>query len=278
VAVGPHGETVHALLHIGFHSGTVPRLFARLREAEREAARTNVWRDARTYRQALRGVEESVTRFLTRDLAAVLNSSPAWGGRELTVSKIHLGTNRIRLELELHGETSTAEMEWEDLSGWLAAGWVEAGFLATLPPEPARVFEHALAYLYKRAGIDLVREQIQATLPKDAKHFEIGPAGMLVWYGSREAKPLLYDLADPSPDMRPRNHIDLHPAPGPILDAVQLIFRRAPLTWLQWTEVWQAKPDAKLNSLFGKPDWERTLLPSLATPAAIEAESASAAS
>src|SRR5262249_7308224 len=57
-AVGPQGETIGGLLHLGFHSGTVPRLYARLRTAERLAVRTDEWRMARTQRQALQGVEE----------------------------------------------------------------------------------------------------------------------------------------------------------------------------------------------------------------------------
>ena len=34
VPVGPHGETVKALLAPGFHSGTIPRLYRYLRRAE----------------------------------------------------------------------------------------------------------------------------------------------------------------------------------------------------------------------------------------------------
>ena len=35
VPVGGHGETIRGLLHPGFHSGTVPKYYARLRAAER---------------------------------------------------------------------------------------------------------------------------------------------------------------------------------------------------------------------------------------------------
>ena len=39
VSIGPHGETLAGLLQPGFHSGTVPKLYARLRAAERQAIR-----------------------------------------------------------------------------------------------------------------------------------------------------------------------------------------------------------------------------------------------
>ncbi|HUR55176.1 MAG TPA: hypothetical protein VMZ71_13665, partial [Gemmataceae bacterium] len=86
VAVGQHGETVRGLLHRGFHSGTLPRLYARLRAAERDAARTDNWRDVRAYRHALGEVEEAVRRFVARELVAVLNpgtGSAGWGGPPL---------------------------------------------------------------------------------------------------------------------------------------------------------------------------------------------------
>src|SRR5260370_33774515 len=54
VVVGRHGETMLHLLKPGFHSGTIPRLFGNLRQAERSAYWTGDWRPARTDRQALR--------------------------------------------------------------------------------------------------------------------------------------------------------------------------------------------------------------------------------
>ena len=42
IAVGHHGETVSRLLRNGFHSGTVPKLFGRLRRARRREEIENV--------------------------------------------------------------------------------------------------------------------------------------------------------------------------------------------------------------------------------------------
>jgi hypothetical protein len=262
VSVGPHGETLKGLLHYGFHSGTVPKLYSKLRVSERVAARTDVWRDARTHRQALRGVEEAVRQFVTRDLLAVLNNpSAAWGGPRLQVGFVHLGTNRIRLELVPEEGGAPAWLEWEDRSGWLVAGWAETGFLDTLPPGPTRALENALAYLHKRAGVDVIREQVRAELPTEAVHFDTDPDGMLVWYGSRESTPLLYDIDDPVDEFRPRSPIDHRPIPGPTLDADRILFSRVSLTWSQWTEVWRPDGPVQPQPRFGPVGWDLTLLP-----------------
>ena len=263
VVVGPHGETVGGLLHPGFHSGTVPKLFARLRAAERHGAETGEWADARENRQALRGVEEGVSRFVTRDLAAVLNPSPAWGGRKLAVGKVHLGTNRIRVELFLDGSPAPAVLEWEDRSGWLVAGWADPGWLPTLPPVPARTLANAMAYLYKRAGVDLIREHVRAELPSDAEHFDVTSAGLLVWYGSRETTPVLYDIAHRPDDLRPRTPDNYHPTAGPVLDADRLVFSRVRLTWPDWVAVWQAGATDQSPPRFGPDGFELVLLPAV---------------
>jgi hypothetical protein len=271
VAVGPHGETVKGLLHRGFHSGALPRLYARLRGAEREAARTDNWRDARTYRQALREMEEAVRRFVTRELVAVLNPGPGhvgWGGPPLGVGEVQLGTNRIRLEFIAGGASEPAWLEWEDRSGWLVATWDGVGFLADLPPGPTREFENALAYLHRRAGVDLIREQVQAALPP-AAHFDISANGLLVWFGPRDSTPpVLYDLFDPSAEFHPLTPVGRRPAPGPALEARRVVFSRIDLTWAEWVSVWAARPDPSPDAAsgpdrprFGPTDFALTLLP-----------------
>lgn len=265
VPVGPHGETVHGLLHLGFHSGTVPKLFARLRAAEREATRTDNWREARTYRDALRNVEEAVRRFVTREFVVMLNRSPAWGGPRLSVGTVTLGTNRIRVEFPPEGGGEPAWLEWEDRSGWLVAGWAASGFLAGLGDGPMRTFTNALAYLYKRAGVDLVREQVRAELPKDAGDFDVIATGVLVWYGSRESRPTLYDLNDPFDELQPRDPDSRKVIRGPALDANRLVFGRRQLTWADWTAAWPSDED-RPPPRFGPPEGELTPPPRLPGP------------
>ena len=291
VHVGPHGETVKGLLHKAFHSGTVPRLYAKLRAAEREAARTDEWQGARTHRAALREVAEAVGRFVVRDFTELLNNPEAgWGGPRLAVGGVELGTNRIRVELVpvgtgnpepgtrsgeppsrngvdpgsgLHSalrNPHSAILEWEDRSGWVVGRWAEPGFVADLSAAQARVLADALAYLYKRAGVDLSWEQVRAELPGDATDFDVGPDGLTVWYGPRDKAPVVYDLGDPGADLRPLTP-QRRPAPGnPTLDACRVVFARVPLRWVQWTEVWEPRP-AEERPRFGPPDGDLVLLP-----------------
>jgi len=58
-------------LQPGFHSGTVPQLFARLREAERQAMQTRNWQRARLYRHEVEEMEAALGRFLEREVVAL---------------------------------------------------------------------------------------------------------------------------------------------------------------------------------------------------------------
>jgi hypothetical protein len=161
VMVGSHGETVVGLLRPAFHSGTLPKQFARLRAARR-AGRD---RSALKRRAALHHVEEAVRRFVDREFAALLDESRSLDDANVHAGSIHLATNRIRVELvsqEIEGPGPTVDLE-ERAAGFLAADLARTGWLAEFEAEPRRRFEAALFGLFKMSGV----ERLQRTNSSD---------------------------------------------------------------------------------------------------------------
>src|SRR5439155_11246305 len=79
VMVGSHGETLARLLRPGLHSGTLPKLHAKLRKAERRAPRHARAAEAvRTHKAALHHLATNVRHFIEREFLALLNASPFW--------------------------------------------------------------------------------------------------------------------------------------------------------------------------------------------------------
>ncbi len=153
VVVGSHGETVVRLLRPGFHSGTLPKQFARLRRARR-AGREKA---ALKHVEALHHVEESVRRLVEREFAEFLHESRSLGDWSIEPGSIHLATNRIRVEL-LAGERDRPSL-WIDLeerSGMLAAGISQPGWLESLSPDQRRTLADAVAGFYKISGVDRI--------------------------------------------------------------------------------------------------------------------------
>jgi hypothetical protein len=246
VMVGRHGETVRQLLRPGFHSGTIPRLFAHLRKAERNAYRTNNWRAARTYRQALKEVTRSIRVFVEREFISLLRESRHWHDQPVAVGRIIPSCNRIRIEL-VHA-ASPDEPMWlalDERGGWLFAGLQEAGWLRHLGPEARQVMAAALAGLYKLAGVELVREQLSAVLRPGFRGLDVTDSHLVLWADSRTGRRAAFDLPDDEQPAEPRavnGRLNGSP-PGEVRG---LFFLHIPLTWQQWVEFWereQARPE-----------------------------------
>jgi hypothetical protein len=255
VVVGSHGETMVMLLEPGLHSGTIPRLFARWRRAERKAVRTGNWRLARAYRLALQEVEHTLRLFVMRNLVALVHQSPTWKGHDLSVGKVALACSQIRIELvhALHPDRSVW-LEFEEEGSWLVAKIQQTGWIADLPTAESRPFNAALVHLYKLAGVDLVREQIQAQLPPPMHDYDIKAREFVLWLDHRHGQSAQYLWSDDHGLLKPhispapmsldlRNPLVVGPGQlkleAPQLDAYRFMFCRVPLTWRQHVECWE---------------------------------------
>jgi hypothetical protein len=245
VLVGTHGETVRGLLQPGFHSGTIPKLYGKLRRAERRAYKTRNWHAARYYREHLREVAEAMSRFISREMLALLRQSKSWEengkGFPLKVDTIHLTINRIRFQL-LHSAhpASDVEVELKLHNGWLVAGLGGFGWLIELKGDQLRAFVAALACFYKLAGVDLVTEQIAGNLPGTIPEPDITPRGLEL-FPAGDGPPIVLDPRDGPHQLEwatERTQIE-----G--LDVRRLLFAQTPLTWQQLVESWQKDQDGK---------------------------------
>ncbi len=261
--VGPHGETMRGLLVAGLHSGTLPKLYERLRRAaqrddEAAVASRLLGRAATTgrgedglgrFRQGIRQVEQSVRRFVERELIAPLQAAKRWRFGELRVTRLDLSSNRVRVELTCASLGSEpAELTFEEQSSVIVAGIAKAGFIRRLCVESAtgtRLLENALAGLYQRAEVDLVREQIEAVLDSGA-HYDIAAEGLVVWPGRDYRTELVYRLdvrhgGTIKPKIRGIGPLQ----PARVIDTRQLLYRAQEVSWLAWVGAWGAADHPK---------------------------------
>jgi hypothetical protein len=232
--IGSHGETMLRLLRPGFHSGTIPKLYKKLRRAERHGQQNAV----RKLLAALHHVQESVGRFIERELLALLRQSKSWAGLTIEAAPIRLATNRILVELrcEALGEKPLV-FAFDYRSGWLVAGVLEAGWLPRLNADQRQTLSAALAGLYRLAGVDLTREQIAASLPATTFAFDITDIGLLVWTSADGTQDVAYDLSA-GPVAPPQPLHGVAPAGMPVLDASRLLLSNVPLAWTDWVRAW----------------------------------------
>lgn len=232
VPVGSHGETVVRLLRPGFHSGTLPKLYARLRRADRRAYWTGNWKASRKYREAIQHVEQAVGNLVERELLVLLSASRRFGGRELSLGRLKTGASSVRFELQSTEHAAPLAIALEEQSGWLIARVIEPGWSAALEDGAQQALADALTGFYKISGVELIREQIESALDSSAR-YEIDDRGLSV--GSEPGAAVVhYNLREGAEESRST-------LAGAKLDGVdleQLAFFASPVTWELWVEVW----------------------------------------
>jgi hypothetical protein len=243
--VGRKGETMVRLLRPGFHSGTVPKLFARLRRADRKAYATGNWAPPRKHREKLHQVQVAVTHFVEREMLVLLELSERWPMARLQIQRVHLGLANVEFELVCNtGDHSAASheplrLEFEERRGWLVAGTNRPAWMAELPLERGEALAAAITGLFKFAGVELVREQIASRLPSgDGREYsyQIVDDGIRVTVIGMPGE-AIYNLRSPDLVLVPQGSPVLVAA-LPALPRADLAFFRDEIPWQLWVARW----------------------------------------
>lgn len=254
VAIGHHGETMAALLKPGFHSGTIPKAYAKLRRATwRGSAR------ALAHREALHHVEEAIRRFVERELVTLLEESPRWTPH-VEVGHIEIASNRVRIALvceALQGgrdDRGAAKIAFEEQSGWLVASVAQLGWIAKLDDAQRVVLENGLAGLYALAAVDMVRERIEAELAAGGvvPAYDVADDGIVVWPDATYKTELVYPLdrrKTVAPSVRGERPLD---APRS-LDVARVFFRTERIPRAAWAAAWGEAADGAASRILSGP-------------------------
>jgi len=166
VIIGKHGETMLRLLKPGLHSGTLPKLFAKLRRAERKARAGGNWRPVRKYLQALERFEVSVRRYVEREFLVLLAGSKCPGAAAVNTREIRLATNRVEILFDRENSANDdLRIALKIHSGSLVGDVTNAGWAGRLPDHQRQVFISAILGLYKTAGLEFADQQMFREFP-----------------------------------------------------------------------------------------------------------------
>jgi hypothetical protein len=145
VVLGHHGETMRGLLRPGFHSGTVPKLFRKLRRAARKADRTGKPADVVKAAHGLDEIRHAVELFAERELVPPLRAAGSWKGLTPRAGAARVGVQSVAVGLELPvlGESVTMAFTLEE--GEVVARVGPPGWDRRMTAEQAEVFRTAVA-------------------------------------------------------------------------------------------------------------------------------------
>jgi hypothetical protein len=238
VAIGDHGETMTRLLKPGFHSGTLPKRFAKLRRAERIARRKGVSTAVGKHLHALQHVEVSIRRYVEREFVALLEESRLWPAALRGVDEIRLATNRVRIAI--HAPDQGGDRLWltfEMKSGWLLADIPDPAWTLRLTLGQRQVLQTALLGLYKSGGVELIRQQIESEFPPRDFRYDVTAAGLAVW-------PLQSPDFEVQYDLHGETAIAARVVRGsprrlmPTLERSWILLSEVRISWQHWVDAW----------------------------------------
>lgn len=247
VIVGSHGETGSRLLKPGFHSGTLPKLFTRLRRLERKEASFQRFSQRRALRERLEHTEEEIRRFVERDLLRLLHYCPVWESTEVTCSSVHAASNSFMVELAAESLSQHGpKLLFQDQDGWLVGSVAEHGWLNSINPEMLHSFETALRGFYKKAGVELVREQVERNIT-GPHPYDVCRLGLLIWPDRQFGREISVDLN--------RRH-QLRPVPVSMAASYGIqplsreggVFAETDVRWTDWQRVWATPEDSESSN------------------------------
>ena len=260
VLVGSHGETVIRLMKPGFHSGTIPKLFKKLRRVDRNRRPARRKRLRTRYDEKLHHTIVEVRHFVERELLVLLEESRHFRDKKLSLESIQVASNSIRVSLDCEGSTNgPLVLAFQEQSGWLVVGVLRSGWLVELKDWHRRTLELAIAGFYKLAGVDIIREQLRGCFAPELPPYDITDKGLVVWPDGRYEVEIRYDLYA-RPWMRPRPRSVARQYELPTLEANHALFVELPISWDTWVACWEAEESsAPMPELFPH---EVNLLPS----------------
>ena len=100
----------------GFHSGTIPKLYAKLRRATWKGDERGIAK----HREGLHHVVEAIEKFADRELVSLLDEAASFRADDVRVEVVEMGSNRVQIMLACPSRGHTpAVITFEQQSGWV---------------------------------------------------------------------------------------------------------------------------------------------------------------
>jgi hypothetical protein len=156
IQVGSHGETMRRLLVPGLHSGTLPKLYAKLRRQLR-SSRTGMGTVPAD--EALAELATAIQATARAECLGLLKRTRLFAKTEICVSEVWLATNRVHISFSAPALAAVPlTVAIFQLDGRITADLVEQGWMAAVAPEQAKLLRLALQGLAVLCGADQTTE------------------------------------------------------------------------------------------------------------------------
>jgi hypothetical protein len=149
----------------GFHSGTIPKLFARMRRQARGADGTPVRRGTGRVEEQLVELTHDIAAFVDDECLGLLRRTRPMRDVVIRVADVRLATNRVAIDLAADGiDPRPLRLELVQGGGSLSSHVADPGWLGVLPDDRRQIVSLALAGFDRLCGADFVTEEIDGVI------------------------------------------------------------------------------------------------------------------
>ena len=277
---GPHGETMAVLLEPGLHGGVLPALFTKLRNASLPASEGGTRAAQRACERKLDLLREALGRFFRRNFLDVLGVTTAWGQnlttedetqksmvlplalepsappaprqwwRPFELESVNLAVNRVEATFRPargSGLVSANGAPPEPLRIYVAymenhlQAWIDRpGWVDHLPDEKRHALAWSLAWIYRAAGVEVVRETLDLLAPPGTTQTRLEEDRVI--FSVEDSHRVTYRLTDQGRAWhRVQEHSKGQTAPGApeeFRPAWRALFGDMPFTWALFVDRW----------------------------------------
>ena len=242
IVIGSHGESIPRLLSPGFHSGTLPKAFARLRRLERQAPSFRRFSQRRAWQDVLQHAERDLRQFVERDFIRLLEYCPVWQDSDLQLEEVKIACNSILISLDSDTiDGPPVKLLFQEQSFWIVVTVADRGLLRNVTSEQLHSFDTALLGFYRKAGVEIVREQVERNLVGNYP-YDVCAAGLVIWPEVQFEREVTVDLHRPH---------QVRPLPSPLAitfgispaSAENVLFSKSDTNWYEWGRLWHVAAD-----------------------------------
>lgn len=156
VQIGSHGETMRRLLVPGLHSGTLPKLYAKLR---RQLHADHTGMGMVPADEALAELASDIATFVNAECLGLLKRTRAFERVQIDVAEVRLATNRVVFALHASAfGPSLLRMTISQRAGRITSDLTAPGWLGSLTPEQTRLMQQMLHGIAALCGADQMAE------------------------------------------------------------------------------------------------------------------------
>lgn len=176
--IGKKGKTIVQFLRPGFHSGTIPHLFDKLRHA-----RIKMQQNQRDFspvlplQREMETVKHELQTYITRDFVLMLQMHPVFAAKfSIKVENIECTYNTIYTTIVMESENDRYRFTiyfQEKNHHLIATIKFSEGDVKNWSRSQQQVFAYLLAVFYKKSAVDFVREHIEFRLQKRYRNYQL---------------------------------------------------------------------------------------------------------